>query len=86
MSPSAGEADEIEQATEEFPLLGYTVIASLKGIEVQHYDLAALLASLNLSRYLPALPEPRTTLRRAIRAWLKDLTAGGAGAESDVAG
>jgi len=39
----AGHTDEIEQATDEFPLLGYTVIASLKGIEIQHDDLATLL-------------------------------------------
>ncbi len=79
----AGHADEIEQATDEFPLLGYTVIASLKGIEVPHDDLAALLASLRLASYLPAIPDPRTSLRRAIRAWLKELTTSGT---ADVAG
>jgi hypothetical protein len=76
--PMTPPTDEIEQATDEFPQLGYTVIASLKGSEVQHDELAALLASLNLSRYLPALPEPRTSLRRAIRAWLKERAASGA--------
>jgi hypothetical protein len=64
---------EIESATDDFPLLGYTVIASLGGVEVAHDDLRQTLTSLGLQVYLPGLPEPRTALRRAMRAWLQGL-------------
>jgi hypothetical protein len=75
-------AAEIEPATDEFPLLGYTVIASLDAVAVRHDDLRQLLVSLGLERYLLGLPEARTALRRALRAWLTDL----AGSAADRAG
>jgi hypothetical protein len=77
--------DEIAQASDEFPVLGYTVIATLKGVEVRHDELLRLLTPPGLARYLPALPEPRTSLKRAIRAWLKELATAGPGwlAEED---
>src|SRR5207244_265701 len=60
-------------STDAFPLLGYTVIATLQGVEVGHDELRDLLTPLGLARYLPALPEARTGLRRALRAWLHRL-------------
>lgn len=64
---------QIEPATDDFPLLGYTVVASLGAVAVQHDRLRHVLAALGFEQYLPGTPEPRTALRRAMRAWLKEL-------------
>ena len=65
------------------PLLGYTVIASLKGVEVTHDDLLSLLTPMGFGQYLPALVEPRTALRRAIREWIKELSGVFSGKEDE---
>jgi len=64
---------ELELSTPQMPLLGYTVIANLKGIEVEHTELLSLLTPLGFADFLPALVEPRTALRRAMRDWIKEL-------------
>jgi hypothetical protein len=73
---------QVEPATDDFPLLGYTVVASLGAIAVQHKQLQHVLAGLGFERYLPGRPEARTALRRAMRAWLKEL----AGPAAEAAG
>lgn len=66
---------DIQEATADLPLLGYTVVASLKGVEIDHNELLALLTPIGFAHFLPSLVEPRTALRRAIRAWIKELAA-----------
>jgi hypothetical protein len=80
---SLAPSPDIEPATDDFPLLGYTVIAALGGVAVRHDELRRSLAALGLERYLPGLPEPRTALRRALRAWLDEL-AGSRGEALDL--
>ncbi len=63
---------EIEEETKEFPLLGYTVIANVQGIEIDHNTLLQLLTPLGLTHFAPGIPEESTTLRRSLKAWLKD--------------
>lgn len=80
------QTDQIEdEAQLGFPLLGYTVLANVRGVEANHAALLQLLTPLGHASFLPALPEARTSLRRAIRAWLKELASSGAafGSESD---
>ncbi len=63
----------IEESSAEFPLLGYTVIASVKGIEVKHDALLQALTPLGFGSFLPPVREPGTMLRRAMSRWLKSL-------------
>ena len=64
---------QVEPSTDDFPLLGYTVIASLPELAIEHNQLRHVLAALSFEQHLPGAPEPRTALRRAMRAWLKEL-------------
>src|SRR2546428_10677808 len=64
----------IEPESQEFPLLGYTVIAAVNGVAASHDELGRLLAALGFEKHLPGLPEARTALRRAMRAWLQELS------------
>src|SRR5207244_12187829 len=52
----------------------YTVIAAVNGVAASHDELRQLLSSLGFERYLPGLPEARTALRRAMHAWLQELS------------
>ena len=54
-----------------FNLLGYAVVFSCKGIEVESATIDALLAPLGWKQYLPAV-RPHTRLKRAIMRWMKD--------------
>jgi len=55
-------------------LLGFTVVTTLKGIEVNETDLLNTLRSLGLSQYMPGIPEPVTVLQRAARRWLREMS------------
>jgi hypothetical protein len=65
--------NQIEESSAEFPILGYTVIASLKGVEVKHDELLQALTALGFGSFMPPVREPGTTLRRAMSRWLKSL-------------
>jgi len=67
-------SDVIDPDSQEFPLLGYTVIAAVGGVAASHDELRRLLAAVGFEQYLPGLPEARTALRRAMRAWLQELS------------
>src|SRR5579859_2193690 len=67
-------SDVIESDSQEFPLLGYTVIAAVNGVAASHDELSRLLAAFGFEKYLAGLPEARTALRRAMRAWLQELS------------
>src|SRR5579883_836923 len=74
------ERDTIETEEEVgFPLLGYTAVASLKGIEVEQATALNILTPLGLSHYLPGLPEASTVLSRAVRRWMRELAKGDLG-------
>src|SRR5438105_3577259 len=64
---------QIEESSHEFPILGYTVIAAIKGIEVKHDALMQALTGLGFGQFTPPMREPGTTLRRALTKWLKSL-------------
>ncbi len=76
---------ELIETQEElgFSLLGYTVVPSLKGIEISRADALAVLTPLGYHDYLPGLPKPETSLRRAIKAWMKELANKDMGATDD---
>jgi hypothetical protein len=75
--------EEIEGEQEVgLPLLGYTVVASVKGVEVDRPTILSLLGALDFqgrlgaalpADYLPGLPEANTGLMRAVRRWMRDL-------------
>ena len=54
-----------------FKLLGYTVVFSCKGIEVDSTTIYNLLEPLDWHDFLPVV-RPHTRLRRAIMRWMKD--------------
>lgn len=63
------------------PLLGYTVVTSLKGIEVNRPSLLAAVDALDFKTrlgtqlstdYIPGLPEANTALKRAVKRWMHD--------------
>ena len=65
------------------PLLGYTVVSSLKGIEVDRPTLLAAVDALDFktrlgdrlsSDFIPGLPEANTALKRAVKRWMRDQT------------
>lgn len=66
-----------------YALLGYTVIPSLKGIEVEQSQALQLLTPLGLAHFLPGLPEASTSLRRAVRAWIKEIARVDLGIDAD---
>jgi hypothetical protein len=66
-----------------YSLLGYTVIPSLKGIEINRADALAILTPLGYHDYLPGLPKSETSLKRAIKAWMKELAHQDMGATDD---
>jgi hypothetical protein len=79
-----------------FPLLGYTVVTALKGIEVSAADAEAILKPhtytvqdgtttkvKTLDELLPGLPEPATVLKRAIKAWMRELAPVDLGVNAD---
>lgn len=61
--------EDIEQSTDQLPLVGYTVFWSLAGIRVKHDDLKAALDATGLSRYCPDPPTPYMAIKRAIESW-----------------
>lgn len=66
--------NEIKESTEQFSLLGYTVIASLDTkSEVNHDRLLQLITPLGFGMFLPPQVEPPTYFQRAIAAWIKEL-------------
>lgn len=66
--------NEIKESTEQYPLLGYTVIASLDTkSEVNHDRLLQLITPLGFGMFLPPQVEPPTYFQRAIAAWIKEL-------------
>lgn len=70
---------DIEQSTDELPLLGYTVFWSLAGIRVKHDDLQAALAATGLAGFTPDLPTPYISIKRAIEHWIAQRAAGALG-------
>ena len=76
---------ELIETQEElgYHLLGYTVVPSLKGIEINRKDALAILTPLGYHDFLPGLPKPETSLRRAIKAWMKELAHRDLGAADD---
>src|SRR5450432_2324452 len=67
---------EIEdEAALGFNLLGYTVVFSCKGIEVDTTTIEELLTPLDWKQYLP-LVRPHTRLKRAIMRWMKEQVSG----------
>lgn len=81
---TTGGIDEIETQEEiGFNLLGYTVIASLKDVEVEQQTALAILKPLGLDQYLPALPGPMIVLRRAVHRWMQDLAKKDLGLDED---
>lgn len=66
-----------------FSLLGYTVVPSLKGIEITRQAALDILTPLGYHDYLPGLPKPETSLKRAIKAWMKELANKDLGATTD---
>lgn len=79
--------DEIKESTATMPLLGYTVIASLdSSLEVSFADLQQTLMPLGFGSddLLPPAPEPRTYVRRAITAWIKEMAQEGTGTTVDL--
>ncbi len=76
---------ELLEAEEEigFPLLGYTVVPSLKGIEVEQAKALQILTPLGFAHFLPGLPETATCLRRAVRAWMKEIAKVDLGIDAD---
>lgn len=76
---------ELIETEEEmgFPLLGYTVVPSLKGIEVEQAKALQILTPLGFAHFLPGLPETATCLRRAVRAWMKEIAKVDLGIDAD---
>jgi hypothetical protein len=76
---------ELLETEEEvgFPLLGYTVVPSLKGIEVEQAKALQILTPLGLAHFLPGLPETATALRRAVRRWMRELANKDLGVDAD---
>jgi hypothetical protein len=76
---------ELLETEEEigFPLLGYTVVPSLKGIEVEQAKALQILTPLGFAHFLPGLPETATCLRRAVRAWMKEIAKVDLGIDAD---
>ncbi len=66
-----------------YHLLGYTIVPGLKGIEVNRQTALAILTPLGYHTFLPGLPKPETSLRRAIKAWMKELAHKDMGATDD---
>ena len=71
--------DQIEEATDDLPLLGYTVFWALRGVRVDHSDLQTLLGAAGFVGAEPDLPTPRIALRRAIVDWIGERAAAGQG-------
>jgi hypothetical protein len=83
-TPSTRQRELIE--TEEelgLPLLGYTVVPALKGIEIKYQDALAILTPLGFHDALPGLPKAETSLKRAIKRWMKELGNAELGAQDD---
>lgn len=70
---------QIEEATSDLPLLGYTVFWALSGIRVTHTDLKSALDATDFGSYLPDLPTARIALRRAIVDWINQRAHSGQG-------
>jgi len=79
-----------------FPLLGYTIVPFLKGVEITRQDALVILKPIIESfglvsknpknpKDLPGLPEPtiETCLTRAVRKWMRDLSKADLGATDD---
>lgn len=74
--------NDIPESTDQLKLLGYTVFSILdKHLEISFADLRAAVTPLGFGsdELLPPEPEPRTYIRRAITAWLKEIASDGTG-------
>jgi hypothetical protein len=68
---------EVMEATPQFPLLGYTVIATLdSAVEISHVDLLAIATPLGFAVITPPQAEPAKIIQRAMTAFLKDVKSG----------
>ncbi len=75
------DSSTIKEATDDFKLLGYTVIASVdKKLEVTRTDLQTVTTPLGFAHCSPPQVEPNTFVKRAITAWLRELAKNGTGA------
>jgi hypothetical protein len=63
--------NDLEAATTQLPLIGFTVLWRLEGIRVSHSDLEQTLQAAGVEKYLPDPPTPRVALRRALAEWIK---------------
>jgi hypothetical protein len=64
--------DQLEKSSDELPLLGYTVLWRLSGVQVTHAELEAAMTIAGFEAYMPTPPSPALALDRAIRAWIKE--------------
>jgi hypothetical protein len=72
----------VQESTPAFPILGYTVIASLDShLEIEHDQLRQLVTPLGFGseEFSPPEAEPRTYIRRAIAAWLTEIATSATG-------
>src|SRR6266700_442600 len=68
---------EVMESTSQYPLLGYTLIASLdSATEINHGDLLALATPLGFGSVIPPRPEPPKIIQRAMTAFLKEVKSG----------
>jgi hypothetical protein len=75
-------ASTVLESTSDMPILGYTVVSHLDShLEVSFADLAQTVTPIGFGAddLKPPTPEPRTYVRRAITAWLKEIAQSGAG-------
>lgn len=71
----------VQESTKDLPLIGYHVFAILdKSLEISFADLRQKVTPLGFGAddLLPPEPEPRTYIRRAITAWLREIATSGA--------
>ncbi len=72
---------EVKESTPRYPLLGYTVIATLdSNVEISHADLATIATPLGFGDVEPPQVEPPKVISRAMAAFLKEVKKG----ESDA--
>lgn len=71
---------EVKVSTSKFPILGYTVVASMDShLEVDKASLATITTPLGFGSFTPPEVEPKTYIKRAIVKWLKELASSEAG-------
>jgi hypothetical protein len=68
---------EVMKSTPQYPLLGYTLIASLdSATEISHDDLLQIATPLGFGSVIPPQPEPPKIIQRAMTAFLKEVKSG----------